>query len=96
VKFTPLFIPRGEHSLLFIRSEQIISPPGITVPTGDKILPWGTTSPPGRSYEWASGHTGLDHRKWSKPIKTFLVDRQNDIIEFLFIDPMDVANSAFK
>jgi hypothetical protein len=46
--FTPLFTPRGEHSLLFRRMEgerePRISLPRDNFTQGDKSHPWGTTS----------------------------------------------------
>jgi hypothetical protein len=51
--FTPLFTPRGEHSLLFRRMEERtenFTPRGQNSPLGDKIHPWGTTSPLGAKF----------------------------------------------
>jgi hypothetical protein len=51
--FTPLFTPRGEHSLLFRRMEgrtENFTPSGITSPLGDKFHPLGTTSPLGSKF----------------------------------------------
>jgi hypothetical protein len=49
VKFTPLFTPRCEHSLLSIRMEGLteFQPQGITLPLGDKLTPGGQSLPPG-------------------------------------------------
>jgi hypothetical protein len=47
--FTPSFTPRGKHSLLLRRIENV-NPQGINSPPGDKIHPWGTTSPLGSKF----------------------------------------------
>jgi hypothetical protein len=43
--FTPLFTPKGEHSILFIRmegqTENYTPPQGITSPRGTKFTPRG-------------------------------------------------------
>jgi hypothetical protein len=53
--FTPMFIPRGKHSLLFGRQNRIshpgdnFTPRGQNSPQGDNFAPRGQSLPEGRS-----------------------------------------------